>query len=193
MSAAIEIVKGIISLIDGLGVTGNPQIDAYLTLLKTEKEAVKTKLEGLVNANAQNIGVFCTTLQSSTLSPTGTTAATALDLIKESASTVKSETDTKIAQLNTILANSNLSANVKEALESLLSMLMTLSGDFGTISTAGETTTVLATITTTTESITTTEAIQEGQGRFRRGGETDFIEKIKYLTSISRFDLHRNS
>ena len=100
------------------------------------------------------------------MSHTGTTAATPLDLIKESASSVKSETDTKIAQLNTILENSNLSPNVKEALESLLSMLMTLSGDFATISTAGETTI----ITTTTESTTTTtEAIQE-PGRFRRGG-----------------------
>merc|ERR1712130_975831 len=155
---------GIISLIDEIGLTGNSQIDTYLSALKTEKESVKVKLEGLVNANSQNIGVFCTTLQSTASSDsTGTTAATPLELIKESASSVKTETDTKIAQLNAILANSDLSPNVKEALESLLSMLMTLSGDFGTIATAGETTT----ITTTTESITTTEAIQQ-PGRFKR-------------------------
>ena len=45
MSAAIEIVEGIISLIEDLGLTGNLQLDTYLTLLKTEKEAVKVKLE----------------------------------------------------------------------------------------------------------------------------------------------------
>ena len=48
MSAAIEIVEGIISLIDDVGLTGNLQLDTYLTLLKTEKEAVKVKLDGLV-------------------------------------------------------------------------------------------------------------------------------------------------
>merc|ERR1712055_865466 len=154
-------------------------------------------MEGLVSANVQSIGVFCTTLQStSTMTvsgkqgqdsgSTGTTAATPLDLIKESASSVKSETDTKIAQLNTILANSNLSPNVKEALESLLSMLMTLSGDFGTISTAGETTI----ITTTTESTTTTtEAIQE-PGRFRRDLTCTEIAEIasSYNNAIAKVD-----
>ena len=191
MSAAIQIVDSIVSLIDDLGPTGNTQVDNFLTLLKTEKEAVKGKLQGLVNANAQNIGSFCTTLQStapSTSSNQGTgstvaaaatsssltTAATSLELIKESASTVKTETDAKIAQLNTILANSNLSPSVKAALESLLAMLTTLSGDFGTIATVGETTT--ASITTTTQStITTTEAIQ-GPGRFKREGEREMIE-----------------
>jgi len=182
MSAAIQIVDSIVSLIDDLGSTGNTQVDNFLTLLKTEKAAVKGKLQGLVNANSQNIGSFCTTLQSTASSSTSsnqgtvaaaatsssslTTAASSLELIKESASTVKTETDAKIAQLNTILANSNLSPSVKEALESLLAMLTTLSGDFGTIATVGETTT--ASITTTNQStITTAEAIQ-GAGRFKR-------------------------
>merc|ERR1712130_863856 len=187
---------GIISLIDEIGLTGNSQIDTYLSALKTEKESVKVKLEGLVNANSQNIGVFCTTLQSTPSSTstitvsgnlasdsTGTTAATPLELIKESASSVKTETDTKIAQLNAILANSDLSPNVKEALESLLSMLMTLSGDFGTIATAGETTT----ITTTTESITTTEAIQQ-PGRFKRDLTCSEMAS-SYNTAIAKVDL----
>merc|ERR1712130_387916 len=175
---------GIISLIDEIGLTGNSQIDTYLSALKTEKESVKVKLEGLVNANSQNIGVFCTTLQSTASSTsTGTTAATPLELIKESASSVKTETDTKIAQLNAILANSDLSPNVKEALESLLSMLMTLSGDFGTIATAGETTT----ITTTTESITTTEAIQQ-PGRFKRDLTCSEMAS-SYNTAIAKVDL----
>merc|ERR1712130_319466 len=135
---------------------------------------------GLVNANLQNIGVFCTTLQSTASSTsTGTTAATPLELIKESASSVKTQTDTKIAQLNAILANSDLSPNVKEALESLLSMLMTLSGDFGTIATAGE--------TTTTESITTTEAIQQ-PGRFKRGMTCSEMAS-SYNTAIAKVDL----
>ena len=38
MSAAIEIVEGIISLIDDLGLTANLQLDTYLTLLKTGAE-----------------------------------------------------------------------------------------------------------------------------------------------------------
>ena len=38
MSAAIEIVEGIISLIEDLGLTGNLQLDTYLTLLKTGAE-----------------------------------------------------------------------------------------------------------------------------------------------------------
>ena len=206
MSAAIQIVNSIISLIDDLGLTGNTQVDNFLTLLKTEKEAVKGKLQGLVNANAQNIGSFCTTLQStasstssnqgtgSTVAPTATsssltTAATPLEQIKESASTVKTETDAKIAQLNTILANANLSPNVKEALESLLAMLTTLSGDFGTIATVGETSSTTASITTTTQStITTTEAIQ-GPGRFKREGEREMNENQKAEISLSRFDL----
>jgi len=153
MSGAIQIVDSIISLINDVGLMGNTQVDNFLTRLKTEKEAVKVKLQELIIANAQNIDTFCTTPQStasgtsskqgtgSTVAPP-TTAGTPFELIKESTLTVKTETDAKIAQLNTILANTNLSPNVKEALESLLAMLTTLSEE-------------------------TTEEIQ-GKGRFNR-------------------------
>ena len=112
-----------------------------------------------------------------------TTSSTPLELIKESALTVKTETDSKIAELNTILANSLLSPNVREALESLLSILTTLSGDFGTIATTGE--------ATTTASTTTAEIIQ-GPGRLKREGNEERNVNENELISISRFDLCRN-
>ena len=181
MNAAILIVDNIINLIDEIGTTGNTQVDLYLSLLKAEKESVKTKLQALVSSNTQNIETYCSTsttpITSSTAAslnqdPAETTVAsttpTPLELIKESATNVKTETDSKIEELNALLANSDLSPSVQAALESLLAMLTSLSGDFATIAAAGDptTTTTLATIITTIS-----ETMLGGPGRSKREGE----------------------